>query len=150
MRSIQKANTKSKVPKLVEYDRDIICLPNSMNVNMHSTVKDQSQCVSIPIPRSEKTRNFLAANGLIGKIHFDSTMSEEDLFMEVRSVFSHAMGNSSTFAFDVLQTAGGCSKTLTVPSVSSSFHWTASALVGKNLKMPIYIMAIDELKVKLC
>ena len=73
-------------------------------------------------------------------------MTEEETMDEIRSVFATAM-NDPDFPFAILQTAGGCSKSLAIPPVSSSYKWTASAVAGKNAKMEIYILAEDELKV---
>ena len=74
-------------------------------------------------------------------------MSEERIFREICCVFSLPMNNDSLFFFKVLQPTGGKSKSLTIPSVSSTYKWTASALCGKNSKVPIYILAVDDLKV---
>ena len=136
-RFIQKGGTKAKKAKIFSYDRDIICLPNYMRKGD-----------GIQIPRNKKTREFLGRNGLIGKIHLESSMTEEEIFLEICSVFQNAMGGSKTFAFDeVLQHAGGSSKMLTVPALSSSFKWTASCVASKSPKTPIYILAIDDVKV---
>jgi hypothetical protein len=43
--------------------------------------------------------------------------------------------------------AGGSSKSLMVPSLSASFHWSAVSVAGKNSKSPIYILAEEELEV---
>ena len=118
--------------KVFTYDRDIICLPKSYGSSS-----------SIPIPRS---RTKLAQNGLIGKIRLRSDMTQEDIFHEIRSVFRGPMEGSSTFLFDVLQPAGGHSKSLTAPALSGSFKWTASAIVSKNAKVPLYILAKESLK----
>ena len=42
---------------------------------------------------------------------------------------------------------GGTSKSLIIPALSSSYTWTASAVAGRNSKVPIYILAKVELKV---
>ena len=135
-RFIQKEGTKAKKAKIFSCDRDIICLPNYMRKGE-----------SIQIPRNQKTREFLGRNGLIGKIHLESSMTEEEIFLEIRSVFQNAMGSSKTFAFEILQHAGGSSKMLTVPALSLSFKWTASCVASKSPKTPIYILAIDDVKV---
>ena len=74
-------------------------------------------------------------------------MDEEEIFKEMRSVLRAPMGGDTLFEFKVLQPAGGTSKSLAVPSLSSSFEWTASGICGKNSKVPIYILAVDELQV---
>ncbi len=76
---------------------------------------------SFPIPRKQSVRDFLAKNGLIGKIHLESWMSEDEIMSEVRSVFKVPMSNSATFLFEILQPTGGSSKTLTIPSLSVIF-----------------------------
>jgi len=129
---------KSKAPvppsKRCRFERDIVCLPKTKEG-------------SIPIPRSKAYRSLLASNGLMGKIVLDSSMTEEEIMREIRSVFRKPMGFNTNFCFKVLQPAGGGSKTLTVPSLSPSYQWTASAVAGKNAKSPIYIMAVDDLQV---
>ena len=84
-------------------------------------------------------RDFLASNGLMGKIRLCSSMTEAEIMSEIRSVFSVPMRNQSNFAFKILQPSGGSSKSLSVPALSSSFKWTASAIAGKNSKMPICV-----------
>ena len=133
-RSQQRCSNKGKA-KAVFYERDIICLPSSY--------KEQG---TIKIPRSQKVCDFLARNGLIGKINLSSAMSEQ-IMDEIVSVFMGPMRNNHAFRFAVLQPSGGSSKSLMVPALSASFHWSASSVVGKNAKVPIYILAEDELKV---
>ena len=125
----------SKRPKPVQvWDRDIVCLPSS-----HGSVGN------IPFPRG-KFRTKLGEKGLIGKIRLTSQMSVLEVEDEIRSVFQGPMGGSNDFCFHFLQSTGLGSKTLTLPSVSSSFIWTPQqvARLGNN-KQPIYIMADDEL-----
>ena len=98
---------KAKTP----WDRDIVCLPNSlMEKNKY-----------IPFPRG-KTRALLACNGLIGKLHISSEMSESDVFGEMRSVFKGAMQGDPNFPFKLLQPTGEGSRS---PPISDTFHWTA-------------------------
>ena len=103
--------------------------------------------MSIKIPRKPQDREYLAKNHLIGKIRLNSSMNEDQIFQEIRSVFAIPMKKDSLFQFKVLQTAGGSSKCLILPSLSDSYEWTASAICGKNSKVPIYIMAVDDLLV---
>ena len=49
----------------------------------------------------------------------------EQVAAEVRSVFKMPMNNRSDFPFQYLQPTGSGNRTLSVPSVSSSFNWTA-------------------------
>ena len=58
---------------------------------------------------------------------------------EIRFVFSMPMGNQSNFGFKILQPFGSSNKSLSVPALSFSFKWTASAIAGKNSKTPIYV-----------
>lgn len=131
---------KSGAPhRIFEYDRDIICLPKVFFQEPDSNL--------VKIPCRNERREFLSKNGLIGKIHLVSSMSEEEIRTEIRSVFKKAMKDKADFEFSILQPAGGSSKCLTIPSLSESFKWTASAVAGKNSKTPIYILAEDDLQV---
>jgi len=78
-------------------------------------------------------------------------MTVKEVEDEVRSVFFKAMGGRSDFPFIFLQPAGAGSRTLAIPSVSSSFSWTAQqvAKLGPNSKQSIYILAKDKLAVDL-
>ena len=118
---------------VVMYDRDIVCLPNSFLIDGR-----------VPIPRN---REELASNGLIGKIRLYSSMNETEIFEEIRSVFRGPMNDNQDFRFTILQPAGGGSKTLIVPALSPTYQYTASAAAGKNSKMPMYVLALDDLKV---
>ena len=89
-------------------------------------------------------RDYLAMNKLIGKIRLTSDMT---IFREIRSVFGGPMDSDPNFAFKILQTCGGGSKTLSAPVLSSSFKWTAGAVAGRNTKVPVYILAEDDLMV---
>ena len=83
----------------------------------------------------------------MGKIHLTSSMSEPEIMNEIRSVFKKPMKSNPNFPFKVLQPTGGSSKGLSIPALSSSFKWTASAIAGKSNKVIIYILAEDELQV---
>ena len=71
-------------------------------------------------PRS-KYRADLASWGLIGKLYLTSTMSDEEVIAEICTVFKDQMNNNPKFPFVYLQPTGGRSKSLTIPSQSSSF-----------------------------
>ena len=73
-------------------------------------------------------------------------MSEDEIYKEIRSVFSKPMGENSQFPFQVLQPAGSGCKTLALPPVSSSFTWTAREVTGSS-RSTIYILAGDDLVV---
>lgn len=115
-------------------DFHLLCLPRSY----------ESRGGTIKIPRGTGIRDYLANNG---KIRLTSDMDEKAIFDEIRSVFRTPMNDCHLFDFSILQQTGGASKSLTVPAVSSSFKWTASAVAGKNAKVPIYIIAREDLKV---
>ena len=128
--------TKSKRPKTVTtWDRDIICLPKEY--------KKGENC--IPYPRG-KYRARLGREGLVGKVHLTSEMTVDDVGMEIRSVFNRAMGGNHSFPFTYLQATGGGSRSLSIPSVSASFQWTAHqvAKLG-NQRNTIYIIADEDL-----
>ena len=82
----------------------------------------------------------------MGKIHITEDMSVEEVALEVRSVFKEPMGGRNDFPFTYLQPTGSGSRTLSIPSVSSSFCWTAKqvAWLGNNTGI-IYILANEDL-----
>jgi len=61
-------------------------------------------------------------------------------------VFQKAMRKDPIFPFTILKPAGGTSKSLMIPSLSTSYRWTASVVAGKNAKLPIYILAEADLE----
>ena len=131
------AASHSKRNKSVQvWDRDIVCLPKSESSS------------KIGYPRG-KFRTKLGESGLIGKVRLTSVMSEDEVEQEVRSVFRGPMGGRSDFPFQFLQPTGVGTKTLTVPSVSSSFCWTAQQVAKLGgYKQAIYILAGDHLVTK--
>ena len=128
---------KEKVPRLITWDRNIVCLPK----NYHG--KGGNRRV-LPIPKG-KARISLQARGLCGKIRLHSEMSESEVSKEVRSTFQDAMGQDSNFPFCFLQTGGGGTKSLTMPAVSSSFTWTAKEVAKLSGQGCLYIQAEAEL-----
>lgn len=101
--------------------------------------------ITVTYPRG-KVRAKLGESGLIGKLRLSSAMTVEEVEKEVRSVFSQPMGGMSDFPFSFLQPTGMGSRTLTVPSTSSSFSWTAQQVAKlAGYKQVIYILAHDEL-----
>lgn len=130
------ANTRgSKRPRVIQsWDRDIVCLPQCLGIR--GTVK---------YPRG-KYRARLGTLGLMGKIHIGEDMSVEEVASEVRSVFKEPMNSRSDFPFSYLQPTGSGTRTLSIPSCSSSFSWTAKqvARLGNNTGT-IYILAEDDL-----
>ena len=139
---MKRINSRQKVIKkktpLITYDRDIVCLTKQF-VRKNGTVK---------IPRSADSLEYLCRNGLKGKIRLVSTMSEEEIMDEIRSVFKRPF-NDQEFSFEILQHGGGKFKSLVVPSLSSSFSWTASAVAGGS-KSPIYILTRTGIDVSTC
>lgn len=95
---------------------------------------------AVKIPRSSASLEFICRNNLKGKIRLTSSMNESEIMDEIRSVFKKPFAYDDQFPFDILQTGGGSYKCLVVPSLSSSYAWTASAVAGSN-KSPIYILA---------
>ena len=125
-----------KQPKIVTWDRTIVCLPTCYPEYCKTSG-------GIAIPR--KKRSVLSAHGLIGKIHLESHWSEEELFAEIRSVFADPMENDPTFPFRILLPTGSGTKSLTVPSLSSSFKWTPKEVAGR-VDSSIYILSEKKLK----
>ena len=122
-----------KKAKLQSWDRNIMCLPSS--------VYEEGDIV---IPRAA-TRADLASKGLTGKIHLESWMNEQEVMAEIRSVFRGPMRDNPVFSFSILQSAGAGSRHLTIPSVSTSFQWTAKQVVQAAGQGFIYILAHDTL-----
>lgn len=97
----------------------------------------------------KKYRAKLAAWGLIGKLHLTSDMTVDDVTTEIRSIFKGPMSNNQNFQITFLQSTGGGSNTLTVPSASSSYKWTAQQVSKlSTYRGTIYIMAIDDLNLQ--
>ena len=128
--------------KTVQYVRDILCIPASWCKNPGH----------VTIPRGER-RNYLAENGLLGKIEFNSEMTAKDIRLEVCKVFVSPMGLSEddiregkTVKFRFLQRTGAGSRTLCVPSVAEEFEWNARhvSTLAKSGGI-IYVQAVDEL-----
>ena len=143
-RNIAKSKPKSKLKKgkqpVTVYNRDVICLPSSYS---------KHGLKSISIPRGNSLIR-LAEMGLQGKVTFNSTMNEEEIFSEIRSAFAEPMGQNPSFPFTFLQASGSGTKSLAVPSLS--FHWTTQE-VCKLGKTCIYILAEEKLAnedVKVC
>ena len=67
-------------------------------------------------------------------------MSVEEVKQEVRTVFIRPMKGSETFPFIYLQPTGRGNRSLTIPSVSSSYEWTSQQVA--NARGAIYIMAL--------
>jgi hypothetical protein len=118
----------AKRPKVIQlWDRDIICLPQFLCD--HGVVK---------YPRG-KYRARLGRLGLMGKVHITEDMSLEEVAAEVRSVFKEPMDSRNDFPFSYLQPTGSGSRTLSIPSVSSSC-WTA----GPDWQQHWYYLYIGE------
>ena len=127
------SGTPAKKAKFQEWDRDIMCIP-----------LEYSRGNEVTIPRG-KLRAKLASKGLAGKIRLNSEMSENEIFAEIRSVFSIVMGNDEDFPFEILQSAGGGTKSLVIPGRSTSFVWTGKQVIATAGRGSIYIRANKEL-----
>jgi hypothetical protein len=130
---------KEKAPRVVSWDKNIVCLPEDYCRN--------SRIISIP---KGKQRSSLAARGLCGKIRINSEMTEEEILGEIRSAFQEAMGNDRNFPFQFLQMAGGGSKSLTIPVLSASYTWTAKEVAKMAGQGCLYIQAKAPLKEYSC
>lgn len=94
-------------------------------------------------------RAELARAGLVGKLHLTSAMSEEEVTAEICTVFKDQMNNNAQFPFSYLQSTGGGSKSLTIPSQSASFKWTPEQVARLSGQSGIiYILAQAELNIK--
>ena len=126
--------SKLKKPKVIKtWDRDILCIPKGTTRS------------GITYPRG-KYRAYLASAGLIGKLHLTSEMSDKDVEQEIRSIFRGPMQNNPVFPFSYLQCTGGGSKSLTIPSHSTSFKWTPQQVARLSSQSgTIYILAQDDL-----
>lgn len=121
--------------KLRIWDKDIICLPMCFALDK-----------AINIPRG-KNRVKLGKQGLIGKIRLRDDMIQEEIFQEIRSVFSRPMRNNDEFPFTFLQNTGGGAKTLTPVQTSSNWLWTAQQVARLGGQGAIYILADDAVDV---
>ena len=72
-------------------------------------------------------------------------MEEDEIMAEICSVFAVAMGNDPNFPFVLLQRCGPGSNTLTAPSLSISFSWTAKEVVRLAGQGCLYIKAEKDL-----
>ena len=132
------SSLSAKMPKVITYDRDIICLPKSL-------AESDSK---IAIPQSQKARSMLASNGLIGQIHLKSSMSEKEIRREIRSVFRKPMNFKKHF---LLLTFYSQQVATAKPLLFHLFRRPISGqpvlLREKNTKTPIYILAQEDLMV---
>ena len=128
--------SRAKNSKVVSWDRNIVCLPFCYS----KWCRTPSSGIAIP----RKKKCILAAHGLVGKVHLESDWSEDDVFNEIRSVFSEPMNNDPAFPFDMLQLTGTGTKTLGVPALSSSFRWTPKEVAGRA-DSTIYILCKKNL-----
>ena len=61
-------------------------------------------------------------------------------------MFTRPMKGSETFPFIYLQPTGGGNRSLTIPSVSSSYEWTPQQFAKlANARGTIYIMALQDI-----
>ena len=128
-------NKRMRSGTIQEWDHDIVCIPLTSDL-------------IISYPRG-KARTRLGALGLIGKIRISSLMSVEEVQKEIRSVFKGPMKNKPNFKFLFLQPTGVGTKTLSIPPVSNIFSWIPQQVAKSGNKQAIYILAQEELAVKL-
>lgn len=75
-------------------------------------------------------------------------MTVDEVANEVRSVFKKPMAERSDFPFEYLQPTGMGSRSLSIPSLSSSFSWTAKQVARLGTSTgTIYIVAKDDLDI---
>jgi hypothetical protein len=55
------------------------------------------------------------------------------------------MKNNENFQFEILQSAGGGTKSLMIPCRSSKFKWTAKQIIASAGRGYIYILAKEDL-----
>lgn len=119
----------------------MLCIPKSWS-------KDPGH---ITIPRGDR-RSFLANLGLIGKLEFNSEMTEDDIQLEFCHVFGPIFGlpeqdleNGKRLKLKILQKTGPGSRTLHTPTVSTSFKWNGKNLASIKAGAMIYIQVEDEI-----
>ena len=111
-RRSQSGGNRKKPNTEKTWDRDIVCIPQSKSNKAKGNTLSFLQ---------GRYRTELGRQGLTGKLHLTSSMTEEQVENEIRSVFKEPMANDPKFPFSFLQSTGGGSKLLSIPSVSSSF-----------------------------
>ncbi len=130
----------SKRPKVVKtWDHDVLC------ISMDGMTESSKGVINYP---RGKYRAKLARYGLIGKLHLSGDMTDDDVAAEIRSIFKGPMNNDLNFPFLYLQPTGCGSKSLTIPSQSSTFKWTpeqVARLCGQA--GTIYILAQSDLNI---
>ena len=74
-------------------------------------------------------------------------MTIEEVGREIRSFCEHSVESDHSFSSTYLQANGGGSQSLSIPSVSASFQWTAHqvAKLG-NHRNTIYVLAEKDCK----
>jgi len=99
-----------------------------------------------------KLEQGLLQGGSAGKIRLNSNMTKEEIFAKFRSVFSKAMRNEEDFQFDILQSAGGGTKSLTIPCRSSIFKYKSLQLLVEGIlaKDDIFLVKDEEKVLNYC
>ena len=135
--SKQSVAKRPKVGTWLTWDRDVLCIPKN----------DMTDSSSLSYPRG-KYRAKLATNGIIGKLHISSDMTDDGVATEIRSIFKGPMNNDPNFPFLYLQPTGCGAKSLIIPSQSSTFKWTLSQVARLSGQAgSIYILAQSELSI---
>ena len=127
--------------------KKILPTPYDRGYCLSYTKEFENKNGTIKIPRSTTSLEYLCRYGLKGKIHLMLCMSEDEIMDEIHSVFKRLFNNQN-FSFSILQPGGEKLKSLVVPSPSSSYVWTASAVAGSP-RTPIYILAHSDIDVKI-
>ena len=77
-------------------------------------------------------------------------MTQEEIFSEIRSCFKEPFDGDTEFPFKILQSAGAGSKSLILPSLSSSYEWKAKEVASSGGTRAVYIWAQKELNAVKC
>ena len=103
----------------MSYDRDVI-LPKEF----------KGRGGDVSIPRSMR-QSKLGQAGLIGKLELNSSMSDDEVYMEICQVFDVPMGlteedikDGRLLPFSYLQRTGAGSRSLCLPAFKGSFEWS--------------------------
>jgi len=127
--------SQPEIIKVTTYSREIFLL----------LAEFKSDSGEVLIPRGGH-RRFLGRAGLIGKIQINSAMSENEVRKEICAIpmgLTHEdLISGHYFPFTYLQKAGSGSRSLCLPSVTSSFEWNGKQVstLGKAGTF-IYILA---------
>ncbi|XP_019858212.1 PREDICTED: uncharacterized protein LOC109586463 [Amphimedon queenslandica] len=140
--SRKRKETARSTPKVTNYVRDIILLPDEF----------ENETGSVCIPRSNN-REMLGKAGLVGKIELSSDKTEDEVRTEICELFAVPMGLTTDnikdgirFKFHYLQRAGCNTRSLCKPTVKDTFQWNGKqvASLAKSGSF-IYLLAAEHL-----